>query len=215
MGNLVSASAGGKARAISSRQEALQKYYLNPNKCLFCEKIMEVGESDKVSQIKIKKFCNHSCSAKYNNSKKSKQENITYKKCECCQDIFDVSYLKSLNGRNKRKYCNKCNENYSYSKDNLNNITKKELFQKRKNWQSARSCIRRHAEKVFEKSGKEKKCLICGYTNYVEICHIKSVSDFEGNVLIKDINDIDNLVPLCPNHHWEFDHDLLKINISI
>jgi hypothetical protein len=25
------------------------------------------------------------------------------------------------------------------------------------------------------------------------------------------VNSLDNLVGLCPNHHWEFDHGLLQL----
>jgi len=52
---------------------------------------------------------------------------------------------------------------------------------------------------------------VCGYSNHVEVCHIKSVSDFDGDELMRNINSIDNLIGLCPNHHWEFDNG--KINI--
>lgn len=35
----------------------------------------------------------------------------------------------------------------------------------------------------------------------------KATSDFDDDVLIKEINNINNLIGLCPNHHWEFDND--------
>jgi len=57
-------------------------------------------------------------------------------------------------------------------------------------------------------------CAICGYTNHYEICHIKSVSSFPPDALIvKEINNINNLIALCPNHHWEFDNDILKLTV--
>lgn len=34
---------------------------------------------------------------------------------------------------------------------------------------------------------------------------------FDDEALVKEINDIENLVPLCPNHHWEFDNKILKL----
>jgi len=37
------------------------------------------------------------------------------------------------------------------------------------------------------------------------------VSDFPDAALIAEINDIANLVALCPNHHWEFDHGVLTL----
>ena len=38
------------------------------------------------------------------------------------------------------------------------------------------------------------------------MAHIKAVSDFNDDTLISEINDIDNLIALCPNHHWEYDN---------
>lgn len=39
---------------------------------------------------------------------------------------------------------------------------------------------------------------------------LKPVSLFSKEAFIKDINDIDNLVCLCPNHHKELDIKLKK-----
>lgn len=49
-----------------------------------------------------------------------------------------------------------------------------------------------------------------GYDKHIEIAHIKAVSDFSDDSLISEINDKNNLVALCPNHHWEFDNGFLK-----
>lgn len=89
--------------------------------------------------------------------------------------------------------------------------TKDSLLKKRKNYQSYRSAIRKGAEKVFSESGKPLVCAVCGYDHHVEIAHIRSVSDFPGDALISDINSEDNLIALCPNHHWEYDHGILKL----
>lgn len=89
--------------------------------------------------------------------------------------------------------------------------TKGELFSNRSNYQSARGSIRRHAQNIFEKSVKEKKCAVCGYDKHYEVAHIKAVADFDDTILISEINDINNLIALCPNHHWEYDNGLLNI----
>lgn len=91
----------------------------------------------------------------------------------------------------------------------IGDMTKGRLISSRKNWQSARSSIRIHAEKIIARSGIKIECAICGYDKYVEVCHIKAVSDFSDSILISEINAVGNLVLLCPNHHWEFDHNLL------
>lgn len=94
---------------------------------------------------------------------------------------------------------------------NIREYTKGELISHRKNYQSFRSDIRSDACRVYENSTKPKHCLICGYSKHYEVCHIKAVSDFDKDTPITVINHIDNLVALCPNHHWEFDNGLLNI----
>jgi len=89
--------------------------------------------------------------------------------------------------------------------------TKGELFENRKNWQSARSAIQKEARKIYFEVNPSPKCAICGYDKHVEVAHIKSVSDFPDTALIKEINSIDNLIGLCPNHHWEYDNGILTL----
>lgn len=93
----------------------------------------------------------------------------------------------------------------------LGEKTKGELFSKHKNWQSARSAIRRNACEVFFSENTEHKCYVCGYSNHIEVAHIKAVSEFDDATPIAEINSIDNLIALCPNHHWEYDNGILKL----
>lgn len=120
------------------------------------------------------------------------------------------SYLKI-----QQKIIDRCDKlgikiNIDYSSPILK-MTKGELFKNRKNWQSARTAIRKLASSLFFKSNKPKECAICGYDKHIEIAHIKAVSDFSDNATIEEINDINNLIGLCPNHHWEYDNGLIKI----
>ena len=89
--------------------------------------------------------------------------------------------------------------------------TKGELLNDRKNYQSYRSTIRKLAESIYKASGKPCYCAKCGYSKHIEIAHIKAVSDFDDSATITEINSIDNLIALCPNHHWEYDHGMLKL----
>ena len=54
---------------------------------------------------------------------------------------------------------------------------------------------------MWNKVGLEKKCYICGYDRYIEVCHKMSVSEFQNSAKICEINDVENLIALCPNHH--------------
>lgn len=89
--------------------------------------------------------------------------------------------------------------------------TKGNLFSTRRNWQSARNTIRKDAVRVFTSSGKPLKCHICNYSHHVQIAHKTPVSKFPNSALLSEINAIDNLVALCPNHHWEYDHGKLSL----
>ena len=47
-----------------------------------------------------------------------------------------------------------------------------------------------------------RKCFICGYDRFIEFCHL--VPAKVGGTIHPD-----NILPLCPNHHRLFDHNLL------
>lgn len=52
------------------------------------------------------------------------------------------------------------------------------------------------------------KCMVCGYKDSVETCHIvdeKRSELLEGVPDAPDINDLRNFIQLCPNHHTSFD----------
>lgn len=138
------------------------------------------------------KFCSRSCAAKINNRlypKRTKQ-NI-------CLGLGCLTPTVSKSG-----LCRKC-----YLENNrkiAGSLTKRELFSSL-SWQTARSRIQCHARRSIS----IEKCQICNYDNHVEVCHVRPVRDFPMEATVKEINDTKNLIALCPNHHWEFDHGLL------
>jgi hypothetical protein len=194
MDNYERSSLGGKANGLLSRKKALEGYYSDPNKCLNCGKIIEVPENVQVAMVRCKKFCNHICAATYNNKSRPKK-NKPLKKiiCRQCNNVFE--------SHDRTKICLKCSDLNAFE-----NKSKGDVFRLYKNWQSARSSIVGHAKRTYKQSDKLKKCIKCGYDKHYEISHIKDVKDFSKDSLIKEINHIDNLIALCPNHHWEFDH---------
>ena len=54
--NKTDCSKGGQNAAKVVRNNALIKYYKNPNICLYCNSIIDVPENKKPSTIKKKKF---------------------------------------------------------------------------------------------------------------------------------------------------------------
>ena len=69
----------------------------------------------------------------------------------------------------------------------------------------------RYSARKTHKQITQEPCQICGYEKHVEICHIKPISSFSEETLLEKINAKDNIIGLCPNCHWELDHNLLTI----
>jgi len=206
MATLKAQKLGGKATAQKLRTEALARYYANPNHCTQCHKIIIVKEHKKIRDVKVRKFCNKSCAAKFNNPtrlRNSTPKSAIKRRCKKCGTQFEVVRL--LNGTpSKQKICFACTPNTEASK-------KRELFNRRSSWQSARSAIQKHARLIYNSSDKAKACVVCGYDKHYDVAHITPVAQFSDTATISEINHIDNLIALCPNHHWEFDQGLLSL----
>lgn len=159
-------------------------------KCFNCENIL-VNRSQK-------KFCSQSCAASFNN-KKTPKRIAGYRMCPGCKKQLLKKELAI------RCYCVECKKKH---KDNLlynRNLTKKELIYEKHTHGAAYAYIRWHARKIVMKN-KKQKCEVCEYSNHVEVAHKKSIASFANETTLLEINDINNLMLLCPNHHWEFDH---------
>jgi hypothetical protein len=68
--------------------------------------------------------------------------------------------------------------------------------------------------KIINKDKLIKPCHNCGYSKHVELCHIKPICKFENNDLVKEIHDPENIIQLCRNCHWLFDHGKLNLNFK-
>lgn len=186
---------------------------MNMNKCLNCGKDVQ------------NKYCNVSCQNSHRATLIREEYWKNPKLCKCCNnplsfeqkrnDFCSRSCSASFNNKNTVHNINGINGTKPKEdivkpiKDLIKDKNKKLMFELSKSWQSARSTIRKDACKVFNSSNKERKCMVCGYTNHIEIAHIKAVSEFGDDSTLKEINNIDNLIGLCPNHHWEYDNGLL------
>ena len=65
---------------------------------------------------------------------------------------------------------------------------------------------------LVNKKLKNLPCQVCGYTPHVELAHIHPVAGFPLTATLAAINDPQNILVLCPNHHWEFDHGFLTLD---
>ena len=214
------------------RERALRNYYSNPNYCKYCNKIILTEIGKKVRLTKDKQFCNHTCAATFNNNMRIDVKTGPISIVDACSDD---DFIKAYNNSNDYKQLglaigyifistdikNKLKkrmqklglDEYDISnKSIISTFTKGELISRRSNWQSWRSDIQKNARLIYQQSKKPNCCVVCEYDKTYEVAHIKAVSDFDDDTLVSEINSIDNLIALCPNHHWEFDHGQLDVN---
>ena len=138
------------------------------------------------------KFCSKSCAASYNNKIHPKRIS---KKWFCTTCGVEV--------QNRRTKCDEHNPSYvDWNAIGYANLANRYNYQRN-------TRIRSLARRIYAKSDRPKKCLICGYDKHYEVCHVRPINDFGETDTISTINNIDNLVALCPNHHWELDNNLL------
>lgn len=194
--------------------------------CQFCSKQFLKC----VSQIKKtngKNFCSKVCSAK---RRLGKAHNPPKQRtCLSCECSFICSAI-----HHSRTYCPKCaygdRSHLVYHYESNNNHKRRKVFQGvrvdyRKMTLAEATNIRyvknRHRAYLFSlvrSLGRQWNrtllslpCAKCGYERHVQLSHIKPIASFSGETTLGEINDPANVVQLCPNCHWEFDHGFLLI----
>jgi hypothetical protein len=76
---------------------------------------------------------------------------------------------------------------------------------------SWKASVVRLANKSWNKSLLKEPCSVCGYSLHVNLCHVKDIHTYSHDATLGEVNDPDNIVVLCPNHHWEFDNGHIAI----
>lgn len=74
--------------------------------------------------------------------------------------------------------------------------------------------IRKDARKTLEENNVEKVCAYCGnheFDEILEVHHIKGILEFSSDTKISEINSLENLVWLCPNHHRMLELGLIEL----
>jgi hypothetical protein len=201
---------GGIACARKQQAEALARYMASPNLCGNCKSPILPGVHRKgfIGDARRKKFCDRHCAARFNNfgrqrNPDGKPQGRKQRSCVTCGS--------PVQGKFKR-YCS----SMCWPKKKDITLETRGSLQERYSrilpiysWQASRGRINGHAHKVYFRSNRKRECVECGYTRHIHVCHIRAVSDFPPTATIAEINDIANLVALCPNHHWEYDHGFL------
>lgn len=151
--------------------------------CLFCN-------NDFICiKYKNKKFCNNICYREHINNKVNRCKN-------CNKKIYQKStYCKSCYVPKKTFETKTIQECIYTSGQDSNRYTK----------------IRDSAKRKYRSEIKNSRCENCGFNRHIQVCHIKSISSFSVDTLINVVNDISNLVGLCPNCHKDLDHGYLDI----
>ncbi len=143
------------------------------------------------------RFCSKSCAAKYNNVKFPKRK--VEGNCKNCNLAIKANNI----------YCPPCRKVFLDNPD----ITLGEMVYTKHLRSASFALVRNRAKTSVKNLENFKKCYNCGYDKHVEICHIKSIASYDYSSLISVINDISNLVALCPNCHWELDHNNLQLKL--
>lgn len=156
------------------------------NFCLFCK--VETSNP---------KFCSRSCAATFNNTLVPKRKLEPQNACQVCGKRRTGISLK----------CRKCiNSSILISNKTLHEAGMWNA-PSRATWNN----VRKNARKVMSIQNVEKRCKICSFDFYVEVCHIKPISSFPLDAKISEVNDLTNLVYLCPNHHIMMDRGKLVL----
>ncbi len=183
-------------------------------KCENCGKEKRILKNEYKKSKTKKFFCNHSCSAEYNNSRRKKTSNIIweynsnsktkrgYNKCPICGEL---KFYKS-------KICRKCSDKEKYL---VKERTLGSYIDGKKYLTTKCNEIRRDARRTLENSNIEKVCAYCKnheFDEILEVHHIKGILEFDSESTINEINSLPNLVWLCPNHHKMMEKGLIKLD---
>lgn len=150
------------------------------------------------------KFCSQSCSASFNNSVENGRttgRKSVGKTCQICKTWVPWNFRRCAS-------CRPLVKTNNGEWKHIEKITKSDVLT---NDTQRYRRIRSHARGIATKHGLLQKCFVCEYKNYVECAHIAPIASFPDHALLLEINVPSNLCGLCPNHHWEYDHNLLVL----
>lgn len=150
------------------------------------------------------KYCSRSCTATINGQLYPKRK----KKETYCKDCGLITWKKSIR-------CLSCHTSHRMTITSETTLAeyynRPSVVGKHPSWRTA--LIRQLARTLY-KNLLTKACQNCGYDKHSELAHIKAISAFSLDSKLKDVNARSNILVLCPNCHWEFDHKLLFLVVG-
>lgn len=141
------------------------------------------------------KFCSKSCAAKHNNGLRTYKRRAKQYFCSSC----NIKTSKNC----KTGKCRRCLSLYLIDQFGTKRLSDFQSTAARHRYQ----LVRAHAHRVMRLTDIPKQCKICGYSTHVELAHLRSIGSFAPDTLVSEVNDLNNLAFLCPNHHWELEHE--------
>ncbi len=144
------------------------------------------------------KYCSRSCANRINGHLFPSRQRIA-RSCKHCGTALQT----------RRTTCDRCNPSIV----DWRTVPLQQL--KAKAQQQYAAQIRSLARVIYRKSSQPKVCAVCGYDVHYEVCHIRPINSFPATEFVAAVNKLSNLVALCPNHHWEFDHGHLSFDATI
>jgi 5-methylcytosine-specific restriction endonuclease McrA len=164
------------------------------NNCINCNK-----------ETNNPKFCSSSCAAIVTNKLYPKRK--TKKTCTKCGKPVK-SYRHTL--------CEKHHKEYTETRyDYFQTLPLKEYWNRKCLTNLHTSSKNAHIRGLARSKYKDLiklPCANCGYDKHVELCHIKPLSSFSEDQTVGEANARNNIIQLCRNCHWEFDHGLLFLD---
>lgn len=143
------------------------------------------------------KYCSRSCAVKTTNRISPKRMMVKKKLCQCGKKINMQSKL--------CRVCHRKEKTLQYGEKEIGEFRKIDASKNRY------QLVRSHAHEIYNsKRMRPSKCLLCDYKNHLDLCHIDDICSFPDDTKIKIINSLNNLVFLCPNHHWDLGHGKLN-----
>lgn len=164
--------------------------------CLQCTE--EFSRKKGGGQDKLK-FCSRGCATAHHNSKRTQRGGNGLLPSQTCPQCGGRK-SDSTGAKAVCIACRKANRQEAIAATTLGEL------RARYNTLAYHAKIRMWARAICT----DRACIVCGYDLHVDVCHVKPVKDFTPSTPISEVNAPENLVSLCPNHHWEFDNGFLK-----
>ena len=164
-----------------------QAYLNHPNTCEHCKDEILPKEHETITVVKKKRFCSQAC---FNSSRQPLLNKLPRNHKKTAKYFGECANC----GGQRHPQSNQCKQCY------------RETLADRAYKGFSHSAIRSHARGIAQPKGKA--CEWCGYSKFVEVCHIKPIKSFPSTATLLEINCPENLKILCPNCHWELDHEI-------